>query len=522
MGPVKEEPSSCNALQVIDLVSAVKELHGLSSQELGKLLKDSDNFTIQYVTEKESLLKIDVEKLASFLPLHLIAVLMSSEQDEALFRYLLCGIRLLHSLCDLAPRNPKLEQILLDDVKVSEQLLDLVFYILIVFSGYEQKSNNFGMAPLMHSALVACTLHLLTGCISSQWQDLVQVLLAHPKFTWGLKLLQNLVLVIALCTLLCRNSLICLLQLLNLCEAESISYLDEVASSPGSLDLAKSVALEIIDLLKCALGKDPKCLAAAEETDIGEDFTPQATEEIDLEASDADAAAEATSVRAKTVPASGETLNTTCSDPPTVSSPQTSMEVALMDAIEMPSLAPEVVDARNLLGNLEQIDLADEECMPQISKAIATLCSCANESEMKHLEDLKFRLEQIPDLQETLHQKEQVTSECLQKQTALEEKFRSEKEQLNSQHSCILTGIDAEIRSLEKQRADIQAKIEAAKQKKTQHVQAVKTKIPELQKLKETTLAAAQATKMAKDDAEASRTDLKRTLLDIHLLGRLV
>lgn len=29
-------------------------------------------------------------------------------------------------------------QILLDDVKVSEQLLDLVFYILIVFSGYEQ------------------------------------------------------------------------------------------------------------------------------------------------------------------------------------------------------------------------------------------------------------------------------------------------------------------------------------------------------------------------------------------------
>lgn len=38
------------------------------------------------------------------------------------------------------------------------------------------------------------------------------------------------------------------------------------------------VVMQIIDLLKCALGKDPKCLAAAEETDIGEDFTPQATE----------------------------------------------------------------------------------------------------------------------------------------------------------------------------------------------------------------------------------------------------
>lgn len=56
--------------QVIDLVSAVKELHGLSSQELGKLLKDSDNFTIQYVTEKESLLKVSHHHIA-------IAVMLS-------------------------------------------------------------------------------------------------------------------------------------------------------------------------------------------------------------------------------------------------------------------------------------------------------------------------------------------------------------------------------------------------------------------------------------------------------------
>lgn len=42
------------------------------------------------------------------------------------------------------------------------------------------------------------------------------------------------------------------MQLLHLCEAESISYLDEVASSPGSLDLAKSVSLEvgILELFK--------------------------------------------------------------------------------------------------------------------------------------------------------------------------------------------------------------------------------------------------------------------------------
>lgn len=33
-------------------------------------------------------------------------------------------------------------QILLDDVKVSEQLLDVVFYMLIVFAGFEQVLLN--------------------------------------------------------------------------------------------------------------------------------------------------------------------------------------------------------------------------------------------------------------------------------------------------------------------------------------------------------------------------------------------
>lgn len=55
--------------------------------------------------------QIDVEKLAGLLPSHLIAVLMSSDRDEALLRYLSCGIRLLHSLCDLAHRHAKLEQV---------------------------------------------------------------------------------------------------------------------------------------------------------------------------------------------------------------------------------------------------------------------------------------------------------------------------------------------------------------------------------------------------------------------------
>ncbi|XP_059625773.1 nodulin homeobox isoform X2 [Cornus florida] len=347
MRHAKEEPSSSTEKQVIDLISAVKELHGLSSQELSKLIRDSENNTLQHLTESGSSIRIDVEKLARYLPLHLIAQLMSSKRDEALFRYLLCGIQLLHSLCDLAPRHPKLEQVLLDDVKVSEQLLDLVFYMLIVLGGYRQEHHISSPIPLLHSALVACSLYLLTGCISSQWQDLAHVLIAHPKVDIfmdaafaavlvDIKFLQmklsvqstdfyiksntteetlnhlfqqceaSLQFLQSLCQQklfrerLVKNKELCgkggvlllaqavlslnigplfrdsssvvaavsrlkskVLQiLLHLCEAESISYLDEVASTPQSLDLAKSVALEVLELLKTMFSRNPKQLGA--------------------------------------------------------------------------------------------------------------------------------------------------------------------------------------------------------------------------------------------------------------------
>ncbi|CAI9261763.1 unnamed protein product [Lactuca saligna] len=156
---------------------AIKELHTLSSQELSKLIRDADNDTIQWTTSTGSSNQIDVEALARNFVIHLIAKLLSSKRDEELFRYLLGGIRLLHSLCDLAPRNNKLEQILLDDLKISEQMLDLIFYLITVLASFKKESQ----LALVHSALLACSLYLLTAFISSQWNELALVLLAHPK-----------------------------------------------------------------------------------------------------------------------------------------------------------------------------------------------------------------------------------------------------------------------------------------------------------------------------------------------------
>lgn len=44
--------------QAISLISALKELQGVTALDLNKLLRDSENFTIHYLTEKGSLLKV--------------------------------------------------------------------------------------------------------------------------------------------------------------------------------------------------------------------------------------------------------------------------------------------------------------------------------------------------------------------------------------------------------------------------------------------------------------------------------
>ncbi|XP_042042013.1 uncharacterized protein LOC121787365 [Salvia splendens] len=110
-------------------------------------------------TSKQS--PVDMEKYARNLPRHLIAVIMDWEMDKSTFKYLLCGILLLHSMIHLASRVPKIEQILLDDVKISEQLIDLVFYLLVLLGPYRHESHTIpnGMV-LLHSALVVCIIKL--------------------------------------------------------------------------------------------------------------------------------------------------------------------------------------------------------------------------------------------------------------------------------------------------------------------------------------------------------------------------
>ncbi|KAL0919294.1 hypothetical protein M5K25_011380 [Dendrobium thyrsiflorum] len=327
---------------MFNLISAIEELSGIPSKDITKLLKETDTFTIQFNDSRGCSRQIDIEGLASSLPLHVIAVLLTNGREN--FLHLLQGIRLLYSFSDLATRHPRLEQILLDDVKLSEQVMDLVIFMLIVLAQSDQDNHVGRSLPVIHAALVACSFHLLTGYISSQWQDIANVMLAHPKVDifmdvafdsvqatfrllhMELSMLNHNVLgnssslciaektasfifqqceaslhyLLSLCQQklfrdrllknkeLCKNGGILSLAytilkliipecfkesldvvaaisrlksrilsiLLQLCEAENFSYLDEVAGSQKSLHLAKSITIQILDILKVGFKRE--------------------------------------------------------------------------------------------------------------------------------------------------------------------------------------------------------------------------------------------------------------------------
>ncbi|EOA19928.1 hypothetical protein CARUB_v10000178mg [Capsella rubella] len=162
------------------MVAAVKALHWRNSVEFHKLLKDNEEDFSVSINEEEVLpQKISVEKLVKMLPSHLIESFLSPKKDGK-FQYVLCGIRLLQTLCDLTLRNAKLEQVLLDDVKLSAKMIDLVILLMINLGRNRKESCKSDDELLLEATLVASSLHLFHGLISPYSQDLVQVFLAHP------------------------------------------------------------------------------------------------------------------------------------------------------------------------------------------------------------------------------------------------------------------------------------------------------------------------------------------------------
>ncbi|MFS7901807.1 putative nodulin homeobox protein [Helianthus anomalus] len=179
---VDEQPCREEMSPQLDLYLAVKELHVLSSKDLGKLICDAENGIAKCVKQDGSYFEIDVEILARHLVKYIMEHLAPSKVDEQQhFRSMLSGLRLLHTLCDIACHHSTLARVLVEDTSVQDEMLNLIFRMIDFLSQSGEKISGSSQMVLLYSALLSSSMYLLKALISSEWQDITRVLLAHSK-----------------------------------------------------------------------------------------------------------------------------------------------------------------------------------------------------------------------------------------------------------------------------------------------------------------------------------------------------
>eukprot|EP00897_Mesotaenium_endlicherianum_P001598 jgi/Mesen1/1466/ME000132S00405 len=128
MCPSRHQPTQQEGL---DIFLAVEELHHMSSKDFAKILRSSPTLTLPFTDSSGASVPVDLKKLASCLPLHLLAHVAGEGPCREAMWHLAKGMRLLHTLSELAARFVPLEQVLLQEVSTREQMLDLVIYTLL-------------------------------------------------------------------------------------------------------------------------------------------------------------------------------------------------------------------------------------------------------------------------------------------------------------------------------------------------------------------------------------------------------
>ncbi|KAI3682742.1 hypothetical protein L1987_82950 [Smallanthus sonchifolius] len=122
--------------------------------------------------------KINVESLARRLGMHIAEHFVKFTTDEQYLRYLLSGLRLLHTLYDIASHHSKLEQVLVQDKNVGTDMIHSITSMIIVLSCFGEKINFSNQSVLLYSTLLASGLYLLKAIISSETPTFTLVLLA--------------------------------------------------------------------------------------------------------------------------------------------------------------------------------------------------------------------------------------------------------------------------------------------------------------------------------------------------------
>ncbi|WZZ34614.1 hypothetical protein YC2023_018015 [Brassica napus] len=275
-------------LQAKHLIPAVNGLHWRDSLEIHKLLQDKKDFCIYYN---------NVEKV-QYAFLSVACAPPSSDQGsyrDDKFEYLLSGIRLLHTLCELTSRHSKLDQVLLDDCVLSAMMVDLVINAMValgetafgavhnVVRSLEAKllyrgsdhPKKLGASPLksakFHCQQAEAALQFLHSlCQEKLFSERVAKnkelcgkggLLMLAKSILSLPVSPGFVKEATTVASMYRIKAKVLSLLHHIFEADSVSFLDELERA-GNLHLAQPIASEVLSLLKLGLSESPNDIAS--------------------------------------------------------------------------------------------------------------------------------------------------------------------------------------------------------------------------------------------------------------------
>ncbi|KAJ0493234.1 putative nodulin homeobox protein [Helianthus annuus] len=285
-------------MQQLDLFSAVKKLHVLSSKDLGKLIRDAKNGIIKYTINGSSF-EINVENLGRPLVQHILKDVSSLKPDEEHFKYL-------HTLCDIASHHSTLAQVFVEDMVVQEEMLNSIFSMIRVLSQLG-KWKDIADVLLAHPEIVDFTTAALTAvrltinllqakpttqCINSRMQPNNEVYCLFHLCESSVQFIQSLCKQLLFRERLVEKKELCgggavfrLVQdslnlpqhddpflesvvnrlkakvlsiMLLLCQAESSSFMDMASSTPQGKGFAQATVLKVIEELDMMCDGDLK------------------------------------------------------------------------------------------------------------------------------------------------------------------------------------------------------------------------------------------------------------------------
>lgn len=187
-----------------------------------------------------------------------------------------------------------------------------------------------------------------------------------------------------------------------------------------------------------------------------------------------------------------------------------------------PDRPAEVIQAKNFLSNLDELDLSTEGIVQTIQAQIDILKPHATPQETHHLNSLEENLEKLSDCIRDVQEVSIEAREQEEMYSELNQTVETEEKQLEEHFEKTILGVESEIQELEKRKAAIEAEIARKTQFRDQEIAHAEQKVLELQNRREAVKRASQAAQTAASQLKVCMAELNLVKVEIDVQGKLL